>query len=70
MSAHQLSQRRACRLIGITRRGLKRAPTEDRNRGLRNDCVNWRKSDGAGHLPTIVALLAALVALGYGYAAV
>ena len=30
-----LSQRRACGLIGITRRGLKRAPVVDRNRGLR-----------------------------------
>ena len=32
---HELSQRRACGLIGVTRRGLKRAPLEDRNRGLR-----------------------------------
>jgi ATP-dependent Lon protease len=31
MTAHDLSQRRACGLIGITRRGLKRAPVEDRN---------------------------------------
>jgi putative transposase len=35
MTTHDLSQRRACGLIGITRRGLKRAPVEDRNRGLR-----------------------------------
>ena len=35
MTTHDLSQRRACGLIGITRRGLKRAPTEDRNRKLR-----------------------------------
>ncbi len=35
MTTHELSQRRACGLIGITRRGLKRAPVEDRNRGLR-----------------------------------
>jgi len=35
MTTHELSQRRACGLIGITRRGLKRAPLEDRNRGLR-----------------------------------
>ena len=35
MTTHELSQRRACGLIGITRRGLKRAPAEDRNRGLR-----------------------------------
>ena len=35
MTTHALSQRRACGLIGITRRGLKRAPAEDRNRGLR-----------------------------------
>src|SRR5258708_3888607 len=35
MATHYLSQRRACGLIGITRRGLKRAPTEDRNRKLR-----------------------------------
>jgi putative transposase len=35
MTTHELSQRRACGLIGITRRGLKRAPREDRNRGLR-----------------------------------
>ena len=36
MSAHKLSQRHACGLIGITRRGLLRAPVEDRNRGLRH----------------------------------
>jgi putative transposase len=35
MTTHELSQRRACGLIGITRRGLKRAPREDRNRELR-----------------------------------
>ena len=35
MTTHELSQRRACGLIGITRRGLKRAPLADRNRGLR-----------------------------------
>jgi len=35
MTTHDLSQRRACGLIGITRRGLKRGPVEDRNRGLR-----------------------------------
>jgi hypothetical protein len=34
-TTHALSQRRACGLIGIARRGLKRAPVEDRNRGLR-----------------------------------
>jgi hypothetical protein len=34
MTTHELSQRRACGLIGITRRGLKRAPREDRNRGF------------------------------------
>jgi putative transposase len=35
MAAHQLSQRRACGLIGITRRAFRRAPAEDRNRELR-----------------------------------
>jgi putative transposase len=35
MTTHELSQRRACGLIGITRRGFQRAPAEDRNRGLR-----------------------------------
>ncbi len=35
IAAHNLSQRRACGLIGITRRGLKRAPVADRNRRLR-----------------------------------
>src|SRR5215472_13427140 len=35
MATHQLSQRRACGLIGITRRSLKRSPSEDRNRELR-----------------------------------
>ena len=35
MTTHDLSQRRACGLIGITRRGLKCAPVEDRNRLLR-----------------------------------
>ena len=34
MTSHALSQRRACGLIGITRRGLKRAPAKDRNLGL------------------------------------
>jgi len=35
MTAHGLSQRRACGLIGITRRAFRRAPGEDRNRLLR-----------------------------------
>jgi putative transposase len=35
MSNYGLSQRRACGLIGITRRGFRRAPGEDRNRLLR-----------------------------------
>lgn len=35
VTSHELSQRCACGLIGITRRGLKCAPAEDRNRGLR-----------------------------------
>ena len=35
MTSHVLSQRRACGLIGITRRGLQRAPAPDRNLQLR-----------------------------------
>jgi len=35
MTTHRLSQRRACGLIGITRRTFRRAPGEDRNRLLR-----------------------------------
>ena len=35
MATHRLSQRRACGLIGITRRGFRHAPAEDRNRELR-----------------------------------
>src|SRR5271155_4034319 len=35
MTTHELSQRRACGLIGITRRGFQRTPAEDRNRELR-----------------------------------
>jgi putative transposase len=35
MTAHHLSQRRACGLIGITRRGFRLMPGEDRNRLLR-----------------------------------
>jgi putative transposase len=35
MSAHHLSQRRACGLIGITRRSLRREPAQDRNHELR-----------------------------------
>ena len=35
MTTHELSQRRACGLIGITRRGFQRTPAEDRNRALR-----------------------------------
>jgi putative transposase len=35
MAEHHLSQRRACGLVGITRRALCRVPAEDRNRELR-----------------------------------
>jgi putative transposase len=35
MASHALSQRRACGLIGITRRGFQHAAAEDRNRELR-----------------------------------
>lgn len=35
MTSHDLSQRRACGLIGITRRAFRRAPGNDRNRRLR-----------------------------------
>jgi putative transposase len=35
MTTHSLSQRRACGLIGLTRRSFRRAPAEDRNRQLR-----------------------------------
>jgi hypothetical protein len=35
MTSHGLSQRRACGLIGITRRTFRRAPGKDRNRLLR-----------------------------------
>jgi putative transposase len=35
MTTHALSQRRACELIGITRRGFQRAPAPDRNLHLR-----------------------------------
>ena len=35
MATHQLSERRACGLIGITRCGFRHAPAEDRNRALR-----------------------------------
>jgi putative transposase len=35
MATHQLSQRRACGLIRITRRGFRHPPAEDRNRELR-----------------------------------
>jgi putative transposase len=35
MTTHRLSQRRACGLIGITRRGWQRAPAEDRDCQLR-----------------------------------
>ena len=35
MAEHHLSQRRACGLIGITRRALHRVSAEDRNRELR-----------------------------------
>ena len=35
MSGHGLSQRRACGLIGITRRSLRRVPAVDRNLALR-----------------------------------
>jgi putative transposase len=35
MTSHALSQRRACGLIGFTRRGFQRAPTPDRNLHLR-----------------------------------
>ena len=35
ISTHGLSQRRACGLIGITRRAFRRAPGPDRNLKLR-----------------------------------
>ena len=35
MALHHLSQRRACGLIGITRRGFRHAPGSDRNQQLR-----------------------------------
>lgn len=35
MAMHGLSRRRACGLIGITRRGYRHAPAEDPNHGLR-----------------------------------
>lgn len=35
MAVHGLSQRRACGLIGITRRSLSRPAAEDRNQQLR-----------------------------------
>jgi len=35
MTTHELSQRRACGLIGMTRRGFRCTPAEDRNRELR-----------------------------------
>jgi putative transposase len=35
LASHDLSQRRACGLIGITRRSLRRAPAPDRNEELR-----------------------------------
>jgi putative transposase len=35
VTSHSLSQRRACGLIGITRRAFRRAPGADRNRLLR-----------------------------------
>ncbi len=35
MTTHALSQRRACGLVGITRRGFQRARAEDRNHELR-----------------------------------
>jgi len=51
MTTHDLSQRRACGLIGITRRALRRGPAEDRNRELRTReylelmIELWSKSD-------------------------
>ena len=48
MTTHEVSQRRACGLIGITRRGLKRARQKIAIAGCVNDCVNWRRNDGAG----------------------
>jgi putative transposase len=35
MASHDLSQRRACGLIAITRRSLRRTPAPDRNEELR-----------------------------------
>jgi putative transposase len=47
MATHQLSQRRACGLIGITRRSLTHRPSEDRNRALRERlralAEEWRR---------------------------
>ena len=48
MAEHHLSQRRACGLIGITRRALHRVPAEDRNRELRQRLGRWLKSGAGG----------------------
>ena len=47
MTTHRLSQRRACGLIGITRRTLRRAPGEDRNPYYGSVCVSWPRSGAA-----------------------
>ena len=48
MTTHALSQRRACGLIGITRRGFQRAPAEDRNHQLRQRLRELAENDGVG----------------------
>ena len=44
----RLSQRRACGLIGITRRGFQRAPAKIAIINYGNGCANWPKSGGVG----------------------
>jgi putative transposase len=58
MTTHRLSQRRACGLIGITRRGFRRAPGEDRNRLLRQrlrELAEERRRKRLSHLRVVRA---------------
>ena len=56
MTTHALSQRRACGLIGITRRSLLRAAAEDRNVNCGSACGSWPKSDAVGVVHALLML--------------
>jgi hypothetical protein len=64
MTIHALSQRRACELIGITRRGFQRAPAPDRNLQLRQrlrELAEQRRRCEIGVAPLMLTSLSEVI---------